>query len=348
MAQVWPFGYQSFTQLEGNVSQFAAVGLGNAIMDALVQIPDTSVLDRFGYTKGQMTPVDHEQWLAVHDFVKRYGVEMASGGSCANTIVSLGLMGADVSDAGRIGDDDLGVQYRNSLRLACNDQALQVSATHATGKCLSLITDDAERTMLTDLGASITMPGIDPFDEHIRNAEVLHVTGYLLLGEPMASRCMEAIAIANQSEIHVSIDLADPFVVNATRDTLNHILTEFATIVFMNADEAKALLDCGPQEAAKRLSEDVDHVVVKNGSKGSFVHHGGRQHEIGIHPVDAIDTTGAGDAYAAGYLYGLLQGWTPDRCGDLGARIASLTVGQIGAVCRDPEALRAAVAAASA
>jgi len=253
-----------------------------------------------------------------------------------------------VSYAGRVGADSLGEAYEQSLMDACGQHALQSTEDHPTGKCLSLISSDAERTMLTDLGASVTMPGLENFDEDIRNAGILHVTGYLLLGEPMASRCMEAIAIANQSEIHISIDLADPFVVHACRDSLLHILQEFATVVFLNADEAKALLGCGPREAAERLAEDVAHVIVKDGARGSFVRHGGAEYRIKAHPTTAIDTTGAGDAYAAGYLYGLSQGWSPDKAGDLGSRVASLTVAQVGAVCRDHEALKAAVTAADA
>ena len=202
--------------------------------------------------------------------------------------------------------------------------------------------------MLTDLGASVTMPGLGAFDQQIRESGILHVTGYLLLGEPMASRCMEAIAIANQEEIVVSIDLADPFVVEACREPILHILEEFATVVFLNADEGRALLGSEPEEVAATLAEDVQHVVVKNGSKGSIVRHAGKTYQIGIHPTEAIDTTGAGDAYAAGYLYGISKGWEPSRAGDLGSRIASLTVGQMGAVCRNREALEAAIRAASA
>jgi sugar/nucleoside kinase (ribokinase family) len=330
------------------MTRFAAVGLGNAIMDALVRVPDDSIIEQFGFPKGQMTPVDDARWGEVHQAVKDFGVEMASGGSCANTIVGMGLMGAPVSYAGCVGVDSLGQAYERSLMDACGQHALQSTGDHATGKCLSLISSDAERTMLTDLGASVTMPGLETFDEDIRDAGILHVTGYLLLGEPMASRCMEAIAIANQNEIHISIDLADPFVVHACRDSLLHILSEFATVVFLNADEAKALLGCGPRQAAERLAEDVDHVIVKDGVRGSFIRHGGSEYRLGIHPTKAIDTTGAGDAYAAGYLYGLSQGWGPAKSGDLGARIASLTVGQVGAVCRDHEALKAAVIAAGA
>ena len=330
------------------MSHFEAVGLGNAIMDALVRVPDDSVITRFGFPRGQMTPVDDVRWQEVHDELQHLGIEMASGGSCANTIAAMGLMGANVCYAGRIGEDALGQAYTASLQSACGHHALQVTGEHATGKCLSIISADAERTMLTDLGASVTMPGLGNFDEQIRAAGILHVTGYLLLGEPMASRCMEAIAVANQAEICISIDLADPFVVHACREPILHILEEFAKVVFLNAEEAKALLGCGPEEAAKKLSEDIEHVVVKIGKDGSIVCHGGQTHHIGIHPTDALDTTGAGDAYAAGYLYGLSRGLDAARSADLGARIASLTVGQVGAVCRDKTALAAAVAAAGA
>ena len=181
------------------MTQFDVVGLGNAIMDALVQLPSDDVLSELGYARGQMTPVDDAQWQAAHDRVAGHGIEMASGGSCANTIAAMGLMGAQVSYAGRVGEDSLGAAYTASLRDACGHDALQVSASHKTGKCLSLISADAERTMLTDLGASVTMDDLGRFDEQIRAAGILHVTGYLLLGEPMASRCMEAIAIAKEA-----------------------------------------------------------------------------------------------------------------------------------------------------
>ena len=328
------------------MSQFDAVGLGNAIMDVLVRLPDDAVLHKMGVSRGQMTPVDDAQWQAAHGLVEHLGTEQASGGSCANTIAAMGLMGARVTYAGRVGADELGRAYTRSLLEACGTHDLQSTPSVSTGKCLSLISPDAERTMLTDLGASVTMDGLGPFDEKIRASGILHVTGYLLLGEPMVSRCMEAIAIANQEQIRVSIDVADPFVAEACRDTILHILEEFASVVFMNADEAQALLGCGPEEAAERLAADVEHVVIKSGASGSLVAHGGRTHRIGVHPTDAIDTTGAGDSYAAGYLYGLARGWDAARCGDLGARIASLTVGQVGGVCRDREALKAAVLAA--
>jgi sugar/nucleoside kinase (ribokinase family) len=200
--------------------------------------------------------------------------------------------------------------------------------------------------MLTDLGAAVNMDGLGSFDEDIRAAEVLHLTGYLMLGEPMASRCMEAVAVANQAEILVSVDIADPFVVGACGPGLRHLITEFADVVFMNAEEARALCDMPPVDAAESLTEDVETVVLKLGRDGSIVFHGGQRYTIGVHPTEALDTTGAGDAYAAGFLFGRIRGWSPQRSGDLGSRIASLTVGQVGAVCRDRDALAAAIQAA--
>ncbi len=328
-------------------TRYDAVGLGNAIVDALVRIDDEAVLGEYGFTRGQMTPVGDDRWQEVLARVEGHGVQMASGGSCANTLAAMGLMGSQVRYCGQVGADDFGRLYEKSMLDACGGHALQRTAQHATGKCLSLIsTLDAERTMLTDLGAAVHLEGLGTFDEDIRESGILHVTGYLMLGEPMASRCMEAVAVANQAEILVSVDVADPFVVGACHDSLMHLVTEFADVVFLNAEEARAMCGGTPEDALEQLSEDVAHVVVKLGSEGSLVATGGQVHRIGIHRTEALDTTGAGDAYAAGYLYGLTHGWDPARSGDLGARIASLTVGQVGAVCRDRDALAAAVAAA--
>ena len=133
------------------MSQYSAVGLGNAIMDALVRVPDDAVIERFGLARGQMTPVDDVRWQEVRAALHEHGIELASGGSCANTIAAMGLLGASVSFAGRIGSDSLGEAYTQSLADACGRHDLQVAQGLATGKCLSIISQDAERTMLTDL-----------------------------------------------------------------------------------------------------------------------------------------------------------------------------------------------------
>lgn len=327
--------------------RFHVSGLGNALVDALVRIDDDEILHQMQLIRGQMHPVDHDTWQRAFERLQHYGVEIHSGGSCANTIATLGLLGLDAVYCGQVGEDQLGHLYASRLEEACGHHALHYTNAMSTGKCLSIISaSDAERTMLTDLGAAVALPRLGAFEDEIRDSRLLHVTGYLLLGEPMASRAMEAIAVANQEQITVSIDVADPFVVNAVRDTMWRVVEEFADIVFLNAEEARALTGLSPEEAIHAIGEVCDTVVLKLGGRGSLVKHGPDLFPIGIHPVDAVDTTGAGDAYAAGFLYGYIQGWSPSHAADLGSRIASLTVGQLGAVVRDRAALAAAVAAA--
>ena len=326
--------------------RYDVAGLGNALVDALVRMDERSLLGARGYARGHMTPVDHDTWQEIFNEVQVNHVEIHSGGSCANTIAALGMMGARSIYCGQVGDDQLGHLYAARMREACGQDALQWTSRHNTGKCLSLIsTHDAERTMLTDLGAAVTMESIEPFDPHLRECRLFHLTGYLFLGEPMRSRAMEAIAIAAQAELPISVDVADPFVVSMCKDILWHVIEEFADIVFLNEEEARTLTGLEPREALAAVAEHAPVVVVKLGGKGSLVSVDGEVHHVPVFPVEALDTTGAGDAYAAGLLYGLLHGWPADRAGALASRVAALTVAQVGAVVRDRELLAAAIAA---
>ena len=325
--------------------KYDVAGLGNALVDALVLMDEAEFLASQNITRGQMTPVDDARWRSIHDQLQHHGVEIQSGGSCGNTIAGLGLLGASAIYAGQVGDDELGRLFADRMNEACGQHALSWSRKVATGKCLSIVSSvDAERTMLTDLGAAVTMDGLGTFDEVIRNSRIVHITGYLLLGEPMASRAEEAMAIGVQEQIPVSLDVADPFVVHTVRDRMWASIEEFVDIVFMNEEEAKALTGTDDLDAAiEAVADVVDTVVMKLGSKGSVVMHRGERFEAGVFPVDAVDTTGAGDAYAAGFLYGYVNGWDPRRSAELGARVASMTVGQLGAVVRDADRLRSAI-----
>jgi sugar/nucleoside kinase (ribokinase family) len=320
-------------------------GLGNALVDALVRIDDDQLLTDMGLNRGHMHPVDHTAWEAARSSLEHLNIELHSGGSCANTISALGLMGSRAIYCGQVGDDDLGALYTEKMLDSCGQHALHTSADSATGKCLSIISGiDAERTMLTDLGAAVQMPSLGAFTEVIASSRILHLTGYLLLGDPMKSRALEAMAAAKAAGVPVSLDVADPFVVEAVGDDMREAIAA-SDIVFLNAEEAATLCGTTPEAALDQLAEQVDTVVVKLGSRGSLVSHFGKRYSAGIHRVDAIDTTGAGDAYAAGFLYGLLNGWDPGASADLGSRVAAATVSQIGAVVRDRSRLVAAIAA---
>ena len=329
--------------------KYDVAGLGNAIVDVLVRFPDDTLLQQLKLTRGIMHPVSHEEWQRTYLEVKGLGAEVHSGGSGANTLCAVGLAGKKALFCGQVGDDQFGAMYADSLKRACGEHSLRVEPGAFTGKCLSLISmRDAERTMCTHLGAAVDLPELGPFAQHILESKVLHIEGYLLLGDRTADVAFDAMARAKAAGVMVSIDASDPFVVNTVPDRMWRAAKDYATVVFLNADEASGMTGLPPAEAVHAVAEQVPIVVVKLGREGSLIKHKDEVHRVGIHAVKAIDTTGAGDAYAGGFLVGLCSGWDLARCGDLGARFASLTVGQIGAVCREPGALSRAVAAASA
>lgn len=323
-----------------------AVGLGNAIMDALVRIDDDALLTELGLTRGQMHPVDHHRWHEVYDRVHGLGVEVHSGGSCANTISALGLLGARVDYCGQVADDRFGELYAASMTETCGRHHLHVAKGEVTGKCLSLVSrKDGERTMLTDLGAATRLDRLGEFEDRIRAARLLHLTGYLFLGGNIRESAFRAIEVAEAARVPISFDVADPFVARTIRDDVEWLVRDHAAIAFFNREEAQHVTGRPAYAAIEVLAEWLPVAVVKLGAEGSLVARGGEVVHVPAFAVDVRDTTGAGDAYGGGFLYGWLQGWTPARCGELGSRIASLTVGQVGAVCRDREAVAAARAA---
>lgn len=321
-------------------------GLGNAIMDALVRLDDDSILEELELTRGRMHPVDHHRWHNVYERVHQYGVEVYSGGSCANSIATAGVLGANVLYCGQVGDDRFGELYTRSLTDACGQHALHVAPGRVTGKCLSLISrKDGERTMLTDLGTAVEIRDLGNFSSQLKQAKVLHLTGYLFLGGPVKEAAYDAIQAANDAGIPISLDVADPFVASTIGPEIADIMRKHVKIGFFNRHEAEILTGKGAYAAVEELGSWVDIAVVKLGGEGSLVHSKGETFKIPVFPTEVLDTTGAGDAYAGGFLFGWARNLGLDRCGELGSRVAALTVGQVGAVCRDRAAMKRALEA---
>lgn len=320
-------------------------GLGNALMDALVVVDDDDLVEDLGLVRGTMHPVDHERWQAIYEKVRSHKVTFDSGGSCANAIATVGRLGGRALYCGQVGDDQMGKLYASLMESACGVHALRFTRANATGKCLSIISKrDAERTMLTDLGAAVSLSELGDFAHEIDRARITHFTGYTLLDGPMRQVVLEAMHRARAAGGWVSIDAADPFVVVQVRDLLWNLIETHADIVFLNADEARGLTGLEPEDAIVDIAaRSVKTVVVKLGGRGSLVHHDGQLHRISVRKVHAIDTTGAGDSYAGAFLYGLTRGWDAARCGHLASWVAGLAVAQIGATVKDAAALAAAV-----
>jgi len=323
----------------GLMSQkFDVVGLGNALMDALCILADDSLLSELSLNKGEMHMVDDARWKTVYAKLDESKISLQTGGSCANTIAALGLMGASVSYCSQVGDDDFGSTYSQQFIDACGSHDLLVAEGSATGKCLSLISQDAERTMLTDLGTAIELPSVSHFEESIAGAKVLYLTGYLMFGD-MRNRMLEAIAIAKANNVQIALDVADPSVISILRDDMYAVIKDHVDIVFLNEAEAQALCGGTPESAIEELAKTCSVVVVKLGSKGSMARVGEEVAHADIFKVNAIDTTGAGDSYAAGFLYGYIREWPLAKTVKLASRVASQTVAQLGAVVRERDTL---------
>lgn len=318
--------------------KFDVVGLGNALMDALYMVPDDSLLSELSLNKGEMHMVDDTQWSSVYARLEESEVSLQTGGSCANTIATLGLMGASVSYCSQVGDDDFGDTYQNQFTDACGGHDLKLAPGTPTGKCLSLISTDAERTMLTDLGTAVMLDSVEHFRNSIAQAKILYLTGYLMFGD-MRNRMFEAIAIAKENNVQVALDVADPSVIAALRDDMYAVIKEHVDIVFLNEKEAQALCGGTPESAIQELREMCSVVVVKLGGKGSLAQVGEEEARADIFKVKAIDTTGAGDSYAAGFLYGYVRDWPLEKTVRLASRVAAQTVSQLGAVVRERSVL---------
>ena len=323
-------------------------GLGNALVDALVVVEDDAVLSQLHLDRGTTHMVDHEEWERAYDTVRELKIRFDSGGSCANTVATVGLLGGKALFCGQVGDDQMGRMYGQALDDSCGGHALRTTTSMPTGKCLSIISQaDAERTMVTDLGAAVALDAIGDFKQSLRESRIGHFEGYMLFSPEGRQMVVDAMEDVRAGGGIVSLDVSDPHVVGAITDVLRSLIRTHVDVVFLNAEEARGLTGLEPERAVHQVADElgVRTVVVKMGSKGSLVKHDGELYTIGIQPVRAVDTTGAGDAYAGGFLYGLIQGWPADRCGRLASAVAALTVSQIGAVVKDRIALERVLAA---
>jgi len=311
-------------------------GLGNALMDVLVRLESEEILRTLELEKGTMHLVDETQWRRVFAAVRHLPHETHPGGSCANVISTTAMLGTEAAFCGQVGADRFGKLYADAIHAYCGRHFLHLMSSGHTGKCLSLVTPDAERTMLTTLGCAIELEPEHLFTEVIPRSRFLHVTGYVFTGGRMSDTARQALEHARAHGVKVSFDVADPWVVRTHRDLMWEIIERYASVVFTNAEEARALYDVPPEEAIDRLAEKCEVAVVKLGQRGSLVRSGGRTSQIEVFPVKAVDTTGAGDAYAGGFLHGLVKGYDLERCGRLASRVAAETVTQSGAVVTLP------------
>ena len=307
------------------------LGIGNALVDIMTKLDSDSYLAHFGLPKGSMVLVDAVKSKSVSDGTLHLKKTIRSGGSAANTIHGLAWMGLDTGFIGKIGKDELGKVFHDDLTSSKIRPHLVHSNTES-GRAMALISPDAERTFATYLGAAVELSDQDLDESIFKNYDLVHIEGYLVQNHALLLRAME---IARKNHLKISIDMASYNVVEANREFLYSIIREFVDIVFANEDEAKALTGKDPEKALDEISGSCEIAIVKTGRHGSLVKSGNQTFPIGIIPAESIDTTGAGDLYASGFLYGLAQNLPLDKCGRIGAILAGKVIEVVGSKMDD-------------
>ncbi len=297
----------------------------------MTKLDDDSFLQQNKLPKGSMQLVDADASSKVLKETEGLSKTQSSGGSTANTIHGLAYLGTPCGYIGKIGDDELGKFFQNDMQQNNVNTTLFKSATK-TGTAIALISPDSERTFATHLGAAVELSANDLSAENFKGYDYLHLEGYLVFNEELI---LSAAKLAKQEGLKIALDLASFNVVEAKLDFLKMLVREYIDIVFANEEEAKAFTGKEPEAALEEISTMSEIAVVKIGSKGSLIKHQGKKYEVGIIDVKPVDTTGAGDLYASGFLYGLTKNLSLDKCGQIGAILSGNVIEIIGSKMTD-------------
>lgn len=304
-------------------------GIGNAIMDLFVQVSPNELIE-LDLKKGQFQLIDQEQSKKILEKVKKMDIKTTRAGSSANVLYNIALLGGKVVFCGKVGNDEHGDIYEQEFTRENSRSAISRADDYQTGHAITFITPDAERTFAVHLGAAIKLEKIDVFYDDLKQSKILHVEGYQMEDPKLKEVVLAAMQFARMHDVKVSIDLNDAGIVERNRKDIRMFIRNYAHIVFANEEEAKALTEKDTEDALKDLADMTEIAVVKIGKRGSYIKKGDETYTIKPFTAKAIDTTGAGDMYAAGFLYGLTHGYTLKQCGNISSFLAAKVVEQIG------------------
>jgi len=296
-------------------------------MDIVVKLTNDEILLQNNLPKGSMILVDAETSASINQQTEGFEKMLTPGGSVANTIHGLAHLGVETGFIGKVGNDVLGAIYEEELSKIGAKPLLFKSST-ATGVAMALVTPDSERTFGTYLGAAIELTAEDLTIDLFRNYEIAYIEGYLVQNHLLIRK---AIEMARKAGLTIAIDLASYNVVESNLDFLKEIVAEYVDIIFANEEEAKVFTGKEPEEAIKILGDLCEIAVVKVGSKGSLIAKNDKIISVGTIGSNCIDTTGAGDLYASGFLYGFANDFSMEICGKIGAITAGNVITVYGA-----------------
>ena len=326
------------------MKKYDIYGIGNALVDTEYEVDD-AFISKAGVGKGLMTLIDSDERKRLLNLLEveheHRAIKQAGGGSAANTMVAAAQLGANSFYSCKVASDETGDFFMSDLKIAGVDTNLDAGREEGiTGKCISMVTPDAERTMTTNLGISETLSPNELNREALRNSTYLYIEGYLVTSPTAFEAVKETINIAKEAGVQVSLTLSDPAMVENFKASFDALAELGIDLIFCNEDEARLWTAASNRgEAMARLKTVCGKVVMTCGKEGALVYDGNEETmSVGV-PTKAVDTTGAGDIFAGSFLFGLTHGMSFPACADLANEAASLLVSSFGARA-DQAALR--------
>ncbi len=315
------------------MTDYHVYGAGNALVDMEFEISDEK-LDELSIDKGLMTLIDEDQHHELLDKLKDLDTKQTSGGSAANTIIASAQLGANTFYSCKVASDGTGDFYMRDLRDCQVDTNLTQSNREdgVTGKCIVLITPDAERSMNTYLGITQQFSVAEIDVEAIKRSDYVYIEGYLVPELNARAAAIKTRQAAQEARVKTSITLSDVNMVTYFKDGLHEIIGDGVDMLFCNEDEARAMFDAHSIEecieGVKRLSRQF---AITRGGEGAILWDGEKAIEIKAVPVTPIDSNGAGDIYAGAFMYGLTHGMAFAQCGELASACAAELITHLGA-----------------
>lgn len=304
------------------------LGIGNALTDILAVLPDDSLLNTFHLPKGSMQHVDMETGDKIWTALKPLGVKYVAGGSAANTIACTSVLGMPSAFIGKIGDDELGLLFKSDQE-QLGVKTMLLKSRHSSGRSMVFVSGgNAERTFAVYLGAALDLVPEDLQPDYFTGYDYFHIEGYLVQNQDLVRKAVE---YAHAAGCIISLDMASYNVVESNLAFLHDLIEKYVDIVFANETESGSFTKhSNPREALDDIAKLCKISIVKIGKGGSWVKSGEEVHFIPAWPADTVDATGAGDTYAAGFLYAHSLGLPLRVCGEVGSIIAAKVVEVIG------------------
>lgn len=307
------------------------IGLGNALVDVLLRLNTDKVLEEVGIEKGAMDLIDRDKMLTIREARQHLESHIAPGGSVANTMRAMGELGARTGYIGKTGSDDLHDFYEKELKKAgVTPHFIQVPGE--TGSSTVLISPDGERTMATYLGPAATLSADELRKDIVCQYNCIYIEGYLIVNGSLLRRAME---LGKECGLLVALDLANFHVVRSNMEILHELVPKYVDILFCNESEAETYTGQPAREAIHTLAKEVKFAIVTLGKEGALIASEGKVYTIPVSGGKAVDTTGAGDHFAAGFLYGLSRGATVEQSGRIGSLLAGNIIEVVGAKIPD-------------